>query len=114
MENQEQQLKILDDILKSFKVMVLKDEPVSPAQWIEGVFKVNALKGSLDNKMIESEMRVNEEKANLVLEDYSDAKAETLVKKGQNYLNYKLLKAKQDRVIEFIRLVKARGKIEEF
>jgi len=104
----------IDTILSEFKMRVMKDEPIGADEWINGAARVNALKGTLDNSVIAAEMNYNRIKSGIVMGGKSNAQADTLAKSSDEYQHFKELKAKQDRVIEFIRIAKARSKINEF
>ena len=68
----------------------------------------------LDNEVIAAEMNYNRIKSAYLLENKPNAQADTLARSSNEYQYFKELKAKQDRVIEFIRIAKARSKINEF
>ena len=104
----------IDTILSEFKLRVMKDEPISAGEWIDAAARVNALKGTLDNEVIAAEMNYNRIKSAYLLENKPNAQADTLARSSNEYQYFKELKAKQDRVIEFIRIAKARSKINEF
>lgn len=104
----------IDSILQDFETKVKENQPISPAEFLNGAIKLNALQGTLDNETLEAEMAFNCEKATMIESNMPNAKADTLAKATDKYKEYKKNKAKCDRVIEFIRIAKLRSKLNEF
>lgn len=101
------ELVTIDGILGWFHDQVEKKQPISPATWIEGCQKVNALLGNLDQDLVGAEMAYRRLRSKLVSdEDTSSAKAETIAKASDEYQNYLLLKAKKKQIESFIQIAK--------
>lgn len=105
--------KTIDTIMESMEKSVRENMPVSPAMWVDGALKLNALKGDLDNKIAEFESEVIKIEAKYIRDEIPASQAKVLAKADVDYEGLLKAKAKEKRIVEFIRLAKHRSKIEE-
>jgi|TARA_Y100000310_G_scaffold125845_1_gene124584 hypothetical protein len=104
----------LNEILSELVQMVTDDKPASPGYWCDQAIKINMLRGTLDNQLVEMEGIMLEKECDLLEEDIPAAKAKILKTRAIDYKQYLELKAKINRVDEFIKLAKKRSTINEF
>lgn len=107
-------VKTVDTILEDMENRVKNNIPVSPGDWVDGAIKINALIGCEENLLAEMEAEMMYKEAELIEEDLTlpASKAKILKTKAINYKEYLTLKAKINRVDEFIKLAKRRAIIE--
>jgi len=106
-----QKLVSLDSILAWYREKIESKQPIPPSIWLDGAAKLEVLVEELDEDLVEAKMAVNEEKASLVREGNSVAAADALVEATPAFRTYLTLKAKKERVVEFIRLAKKRTEL---
>lgn len=100
----------IDDIIEEMRGRVLNDVPVSPASWIDSALRLNALAtADIDKYIAGYEACMIEKEADLIESGESAAKAKILKTKAIDYESYLLMKAKAERVVEYIRLAKKRA-----
>ena len=103
----------ISNIIKNLENKVIKNEPISPAYYIEAALRVNFLIGELDNLLANYEGQILNIEAELIKQDMSANKAKILAKSKIDYVDYLLKRAEKERIIEFIRLAKKRAEIKE-
>ena len=103
----------IDKLMENIENKVINNEPVSPAYWCEAAIRINALVGDLDNAIANYEASMIHIEAEYLQTDMSSAKAKILAKDKIDYESYLRLKAKRERVSEFIMLSKKRAMINE-
>lgn len=104
---------MLDEILNSFEERVKNDQPISATEWLYGSVKLNALRGSLDSEIINLKFSINKFKAELLKESIPSNKAEALSQATEEYKKWEELRAKANRITEFIRISKQISRINE-
>ncbi len=98
-----------------FRKMIEARDPISPATWLDGAQKMNVLMQGLDEELIEADMGVNKEIAHMIEVDGQSAAGARLLVKGKDvYHRYLSLKAKKERVVEFIRIAKKRVELQQW
>jgi len=103
----------IDSIIQELQRRVLNNEPISPASWVNAALMINILAERLDNEMAEFEAMLMEAEAELVSKDVPVSKAKILARKSVDYLAYLKLKAKINRIQEYIMLAKRRAIIQD-
>jgi hypothetical protein len=103
----------IDAIIDELQRRVAADEPISPASWIESAIRICTLSDTLDNELARLEGAMLEAEIALLKQDMTAAKAKVLSKSAVDYTAYLSLKAKIERINEFIRLAKHRSRIED-
>ncbi len=103
------QLVTLDVIIGFIRESVQKKLVMSPAQWLDAAAKINVLKEDLDNRIAGLESDVADHYAGLQMDEgMSSAKARSIANAGPIARELRMLKAKQKRVEEYIRICKKR------
>jgi len=103
----------IDSIIQELQRRVLNNEPISPASWVNAALMINILAERLDNEMAEFEAMLMEAEAELVSKDVPVSKAKILARKSVDYRVYLKLKAKINRIQEYIMLAKRRAIIQD-
>lgn len=107
----------LDSVLDWFKKAVEDRQPIDAHNWIEAAMMMNLFLGDEQGKLfIKEQMVAQERQKALEAQNMTVAKAKVIVEASDAFMETRVLKAKIDRVIEFIRLAKvmARSAQEEF
>lgn len=104
----------IDDILQTMRDRVLNDISVSPASWIDSALRLNTLASAdIDKYIAGYEACMIEKEAELIENGESASKAKILKTKAIDYESYLLIKAKAERVTEYIRLAKKRAVVPD-
>jgi hypothetical protein len=106
-------MQTIDSIMTSIENKVINNEPVSAAYWCEAAIRINALIGDLDNRIAKYEAEILHIEAEFIKDDMPASKAKILAKDSIDYRDYLELKAKREKVSEFIMLAKKRAMINE-
>lgn len=93
---------------------VSEGKPFSPARWVEGALKVNALAGDIDTQLAHLEAEMNTIEAEYIKQDMPASKAKVLARSQVDYKKYLELKALLNRIGEFLSLARRRAQINEF
>lgn len=104
----------IKEIMEEMEGRVIRDEPISPASWVESSLRINALRGTMDNELVALECIIGDDIANLIEQGKSGSVAEKLAKRGEVYKKYLELKAELRRIDEYVRLSKRRATINEY
>jgi len=96
----------VDGILAYFQKKVEQKIPVSPATWLDGCQKLNALMSNLNDDMISAEMAYRRLRAWSVQNGDSGIKAETVAKASAEYELFLRLKSKKEMCEAFIQIAK--------
>lgn len=107
----ENKLVTIDGILDWFQDAVERKMPVSSAIYLDGCQKLVALLGNFDDSLIEAELAYRRLRSGFIEDGKSAAESEARAKASDAYRDYLKLKAKRDRITEFILLGKARLKL---
>lgn len=104
----------IDDIIQNMRERVLNDISVSPASWIDSALRLNTLASEdIDKYLAGYEACMIEEEARLIESGEPASKAKILKTKAIDYESYLLMKAKAERVVEYIRLAKKRAVVPD-
>ncbi len=106
-------MKTAEDIIEEMTERVQNNEPISPASWLESATRVVLLSEDLDNRIVSYESEILEIEAEYLKADMSSAKAKTLSKSEIDYKKYSELKARKERIKEWVMLAKKRSVIQE-
>lgn len=104
----------IDSILGEFEKHVADGTPVSPGLWLDGAAKLVSLMGSLDDELIDAELKYRNIRTFYIDDDKTAAEAEARAKSSEAYRNYLHLKAKKERIQEFINISKKRVGLTEW
>ena len=110
----ENKLVTIDSILDWFQDAVERKMPVSSAVYLDGCQKLIALLGNFDDSLIEAELAYRRLRSGFIEDGKSAAEAETRAKASDAYRDYLKLKAKRDRINEFVMLSKKRVGLESW
>jgi hypothetical protein len=100
-------------IIDTMKKWVEEKHPISPAQWLDACAKINILRGDLDDKLFEMESELAKEKEKLLSQDMTNAKAETIIKATDKYLEVRKLGGLLKRIEEMIKIGKKQATLKE-
>ncbi len=105
-------LSTVDSILEWFEAMAQNRMAIDPASWIDGSQKLVALLGNEQDSLFELESVLAKRKA-LLMEDseMTASKAKIIIEGTNEYLACRKMKAKIERVFEFVRLAKIRARM---
>jgi hypothetical protein len=101
----------IDTILDWFQQSIETKTPIGPQIWIHSALKLNILKSELDDQIAEYEFQLAQAVSHLIEEGCSSAKAEKIKINKIDYKDYLVQKAKEKRVLEFIRLSKKQAQL---
>lgn len=105
-------MQTVDDILAVLQENAENRIPVDPAFYLEASLKLMALIGAESDKLFELESAIAQFRAGLMEEPGMTAvKAKIRAEASPQYLEARKLKAKIDRVIETVRISKARSRL---
>lgn len=93
---------------------IKEGRPLTPGLFLEGSHRLVILLQDLDEELIDAELAYRRLKASLIEGDYTSAASETIAKASGEYKTYLTLKAKRDRVQEFILVSKKRASLQEW
>lgn len=96
--------------------MAERKVPLSPYQWLEATSKLIALIGNEQNELYRIESLLAKIKNEEMAQGATAARAKAIVEARDEYVTYRTLKAKIERVFEMIKLGKihARMSLEDF
>ena len=106
-------MKTVDTIMQEMQDRVIANVPISPASWCESPLRINALMDEIDTLIALQEAKMVHIEAEYIKQDIPATKAKILAKDSIDYKNYLLLKAKRNKVTEYIRLAKKRAVIQD-
>lgn len=98
----------IDTILEWFKEQIENKQPVGAGNFLDGAFKLNILLEDLDNEIVGHETALSYIRADYIKDGKSVAQAQRLAEATEDFTKLRYLKAKKDRVVEFIKLSKKR------
>ncbi len=104
----------LDGILDWFYSQTCARASVSTSQWLDAALKMTVLVQDLDDDLITAEVKYRKIKAKMIGEGKSAACSESLAKASDEYANYLKLKAKRERIAEFIMVAKKRAALQSW
>jgi len=104
----------LDGILDWFYRETCARTPISTSQWLDAALKMTVLVQDLDNELIEAEINYRTYKASLIDKGQTAAGSDAFTKASPFYSKYLKLKAKRERIAEFIMVAKKRAQLEHF
>jgi hypothetical protein len=96
----------IDTILDWFKQAVESKTPIGPGLYLESATKLVILKEDIDSQIASFEAEMALKEAEAIGEGKTAATAKILKIGAINYKEYLLLRAKEKRIQEFIRLAK--------
>lgn len=99
----------IDEILSSFRKWAMEKMPIDADTWLDGALHLNALLDSVDDKLSEMDADMIQEQGRLIEEGESVSGAKIMCKRAIDYSEYLKLKAKRERIQEFIRLAKKKA-----
>lgn len=99
-------LSTTDSIMKWFTTQVQNKESIDPHVFLEGALKLSVLLQSDQETLILKEQEVAILRRILLEQNKTVAYAKTIIEATDEYKDCRMLKAKIDRAIEFIRTVK--------
>ena len=103
----------LDGIIEWMKVQVENKNPIAASTWLDAAAKLNLLLLDLDDLLVDAEMEVNKLTHEfLLVPGATVASSKTAVRSSDAYGKLLKLKAKKERVTEFIRLAKKRTELQ--
>jgi len=104
----------IDGILAWFQDAVERKMPVSSAIYLDGCQKIVALLGNFDDDLVEAELVYRRLRSGFIEDGKSAAEAEARTKASDAYRDYLKLRAKRDRIEQFILLSKKRVGLESW
>lgn len=109
-----QELITIDTIMDYFQKAVEEKTPISPSLWLDGAIKVTALLGNLDDELVEAQFATTTLLAGLLDTGVSVSLAKAKMNATEAYKSFLKLKAKRERVEQFIMLAKKRCSLQSF
>ena len=103
----------ITSIMEYFQSAVKEKQSLSPTEWVNAAGMINVLIGDEHDKLFDLELLVSQDKAKLIIEDNSVAKAEALSHATQTYKQYRRQKAKIGQIEEFIRIAKVQARLKD-
>lgn len=100
-------------IIDTMTKWVEEKHPISPAQWLDACAKINLLRSELDDKLFELENEIAKEKVKLLEQDMTVAKAESIIKATDKYLEMRKLNGLLKRIEEMIKIGKKQSTLKE-
>lgn len=101
----------VDSIIEYLEKQIENKNPVSPSVWIDAANKLNVLRGDEDDKLANLQQVVALKKARFIQDGKSVAQAKAFVECHDEFKNLLKQKAKCERIAEFIRIQKIRGRM---
>lgn len=96
----------IETILDTMRNHILNDDRITKERWIDSAMRLNVLSEGIDNRIAGCEACMAEEKAKLIENGDSAAKAKALCVRAIDYEDYLKLKAQRKRIDEYIMLAK--------
>lgn len=109
----EKENRTIDTMMSWFHQAVQEKKVISPGKWIEAAQYANVLIGDEHDKLFDISQLVAQDKAKLISEGNSVAKAQALVEGTQEYKEYRKQKAKISQIEEFIRISKIQARLKD-
>jgi len=100
----------IDTLIETMQKRVESEEIIGPHDWIDYAGRLNLFRGIDDNALYKLGQRIARQRAEYVKDGMTVAAARTLIEATDEYVEYKQLQAKLDRVTEEIRLAKIRSR----
>ena len=104
----------IETITGELKEAVEQGIPMSPAMWLDKVFKLSVLLQDLDEKLILAEFKVNKQIAELIITGKSATSARALIRGSIDYVEFMKLKMRKEQVTEIIRIGKQRVRLDSW
>lgn len=102
-------------IMDDMKLSVEENQVQSPGWWMDKAIMLNVLWGDLKNELTKYEMMYKSEMAALIADGRKIGEAHLMVEgRSENYKMYQYLKGRDNQIDEFIKLAKARAKVESY
>jgi len=102
-----------ETIISWLKEQVETKSSISPNLYIDAAQKLNVLLSDEDIKLFDCQQKVAQLKVGYINQGYSVAKAKVIVEASDDYKEYCLQKAKIERIVEFIRIAKLQGRMQQ-
>jgi hypothetical protein len=99
--------------MELFEKEVSENQPISPAKWLEGATRVNALSGEIDNTIAHLQAELNTIQAEYIKSDFPANKALVLAKSRIDYRRLLELQALKKRIENFMSNARRRANINE-
>jgi site-specific DNA-adenine methylase len=104
----------LDDILAKLKEMAETKQPVDMTLYLDAAAKMLILLQDLDEELVDAQMTVANAKAQLITDGKSVSASQVIIEATPHYRTLLTLKAKRERIGEFIRVCKKRTEINNW
>lgn len=101
----------IETILDWIKDKIDQAVPVSPHDWLDSAARLNVLMLDLEDELVAAEMEINTAVSKKLESGMAHNAARSLVKGTEAYGHFLKLKAKKERVVEFVRLAKKRTEL---
>ena len=88
----------IDNIMKTIEDRVIRNEPISPASWVESALRINTLLSDKDNEIACYEAEMANREAELVEAGETSSKAKILKTRAVDYKKYLELKGELKRI----------------
>lgn len=94
-------------IIETMKKWVEEKHPIPAEMWLDASFKLNLLRGDVDDKFIDLEFQLAQEKRQLLLDpDMTSAKADALIRADGRFKEMRKAQAQIKQIEELIRITK--------
>lgn len=107
----------IEGILQWFKEACEEKQAITVTQWLNAGLRLNVLAQELDEKEAEYKFLMDVKEMELIEEGKPASKAKILKRtalSGDEYKQYLKIQAQKERILEFIRLAKRYGEVEQY
>lgn len=104
----------IDSILQDMDRKIKENIPILPGEWLDHAAHLNVLLLELDDSLVRAEAHMAHSMANQIKEGATASAAKIAVQGAPEYESYLLLKARKERVVEFIRISKKRVELSRW
>ena len=106
-------MQTIDSIMEEMQGRVINNDDISPASWVESALRINSLVDEVDFQIAKYEAQLINIEAEMIKKDIPASKARILARNEIEYETFLRLKAKRNKISEYIMLAKKRSAIQE-
>ena len=101
----------VDSVIAWFEETVKSRTPISPNRWVEAAADLNVLQSGEQEKYFELLQEIAQMRVKHLENGFTVAKAKVYIETTDEYRHALILKAKIDRIVEFIRIAKIQSRM---